>query len=183
MKLYEFLKITSKEKFPFRLEYEGWSGNVKVIIDTFTGLEEYCFDENGVTELTEFQEIKSSEDSKEIKSKIEALINRPEKAWIDAANDLGIRFIHPYKFKGVNEEEYEVTGLLPEFGTGKGVLITNRKSDEEAVMMADLTNDYSMTGLSPRYYDKYDRESFIETLSEWGWIGEKSKKPDWIKNN
>ena len=183
MKLFEFLEILSKEKFPFRLEYEDWSGNVKVIVDTFIGMEKYCFDENGVTELTEFQEIKSSENSMEIKSKIEDLINRPEKAWIDAANDLGIRFIHPYKFTGVNEEEYEVTGLLPEFGTGKGVLITSRKSDEEAVMMADLTNDYFITGLSPRYYDKYDRESFIETLSDWGWISKESKKPDWIKIN
>ncbi len=183
MKLFEFLDIISKEKFPFRLEYEDWSGNVKVIVDTFTGIEEYCFDENGVTELTEFQEIKSSEDIGEIKSKIEDLINRPEKAWIDASKDLGIRFIHPYKFIGLNNEEYKVTGLLPDFGNGKGVLITNRKSDEEAVIMADLSNDYDMTGLSPRYYDKYNRESFIETLSEWGWKGDVSKKPDWIKNN
>lgn len=183
MKLFEFLELISKEKFPFRLEYEDWSGNVKVIVDTFSGIEEYCFDENGVTELTEFQEIKSTEGLKEIESKILGLINRPEKAWIDAANDLGIRFIHPYKFTGMNKEEYEVAGLLPDFGIGKGVLITNRKSDEEAVIMADLTNDYSTTGLSPRYYDKYDRETFIETLSEWGWKGERSKKPDWIKNN
>ncbi len=183
MKLFEFLELISKEKFPFRLEYVDWSGSVKVIVDTFTGIEEYCFDENGMSEMTEFQEIKSTEDLSEIKFKINDLINRPEKAWIDAANDLGIMFIHPYKFSGVNDEEFEVAGLLPEFGAGKGVLITNRKSDDEAVIMADLTNDYSMTGLSPRYYDKYDRESFIETLSEWGWIGEESKKPNWIKNN
>ncbi len=183
MKLFEFLDIISKEKFPFRLEYEEWSGNVKVIVDTFAGIEEYCFDENGVTELTEFQEIKSTEDISKIESKIGDLKNRPEKAWIEASKDLGIRFIHPYKFTGLNNEEYEVTGLLPDFGNGKGILITNRKSDEEAVIMADMTNDYGVTGLSPRYYDKYDKESFIETLSEWGWIGDETKKPDWIINN
>ena len=180
MKLFEFLNIISKEKFPFRLEYEDWSGNVKVIVDTFTNIEEFCFDENGITELTKFQEIKSSEDISEIESEIDDLINRPEKAWIDASKDLGIRFINPYKFIGLNNKEYEVTGLLPDFGNGKGVLITDRKTDTEAFIMAELEGDYFSTGLNPRYYDKYERESFIETLSDWGWNGDESKKPDWI---
>jgi hypothetical protein len=183
MKLFEFLKILTLEKFPFRLDYEVWSGNVKVIVDTFNEVQEFCFDEDGITEITEFQEIKSTEDSNEINSKIEDLKDRPLRSWIDASKDLGIKFIHPYKFKGLNGNEYEVTGLLPEFGSGKGMLITDRKSDDEAVLMADLSNEYGMTGLSPRYYDQYDRESFIETLSEWGWIGDISKKPKWIKDN
>ena len=182
MKLFEFLKIISKEEFPFRLEYQDWSGSVKVMVNTFTGLEEYCFDENGITELTEFEEKEATEDISKINSKIKDLIDRPERAWIEASKDLGIRFIHPYKFIGLNGEEYEVEELLPDFGRGKGALITSRKSDEEAVIMADLTNDYFMSGLSPRYYDKYDREHVIDTLSDWGWIGEEQKKPDWIKN-
>jgi len=182
MKLFEFLGIINKEEFPFRLEYQSWSGNVKVIVDTFNGLEEYYFNENGVTQFTGFQEKKYTENIAEINSKISDLIDRPERAWIEASKDLGIRFIHPYKFTGLNGEEYEVAGLLPDFGRGKGALITNRKTDEEANIMADLTNDYFMSGLNPCYYDKYDRECFIDTLSDWRWIGEKQKKPDWIKN-
>ena len=182
MKLFEFLTMIDKEKFPFRLEYESWSGNIKVIVDTFCGIEEYCFDENGVTQFTEFQEKKCTEDTAEINSRIIELKDRPERAWIEASKDLGVRFIHPYKFTGLNGKEYEVEGLLPDFGSGKGALITSRKSDDEAVIMADLTNDYFMSGLSPRYYDKYDREHIIETLSDWGWIGEKQNKPDWLKN-
>ena len=182
MKLFEFLKIISKEKFPFRIEYQDWSGYIKVVVDTFTALEEYCFDENGVTVLTGFQEKASTEDMAKIDTKIRELINRPERVWIEAAKDLGIRFISPYQFIGLNGKEYEVAGLLPDFGSEKGVLITNRKTDEEAVIMAELENDYIMPGLNPYYYDKYDRERFIETLSDWGWIGEKQKQPDWIKN-
>ena len=182
MKLFEFLEIIKKEKFPFRLESESWSGNVKVIIDTFSGLEEYCFDESGVTRFTEFQEKKHTEDIAEINSKIRELIDRPERVWIEASNDLGIRFIHPYKFTGLNGEEYEVAGLLPDFGSGKGALITNRKTDEEAKIMAGLTKDYFMSGLNPRYYDKYYREYIIEALSDWGWIGEEQNEPDWIKS-
>jgi hypothetical protein len=182
MRLFEFLEIIDKEGFPFRLEYQGWSRNVKVIVDTFSGLEEYYFDESGVTQFTEFREEKYSEDTTEINSKIQELIDRPERTWIEASKDLEIRFIHPYKFTGLNGKEYEVEGLLPDFGSGKGTLITSRKSDKEAIIMADLTNDYFMSGLSPRYYDKYDREQIIETLSDWGWIGEKQKKPNWLKN-
>jgi hypothetical protein len=103
-----------------------------------------------------------------------------ESAWIEASKDLGFRFIHPYKFTGLDGKDYEVDGLIPDFGYGKGALITSRKTDEEAILMADLTNDYLISGLSPRYYDKYDREIIIETLSDWGWKGEEQKKPDWI---
>lgn len=182
MKLFEFLETISKEKFPFKLEYEEWNGNVKVIVDTFSRIEQYLFNENGVIEHTEYNEVKTIVDKEEIESKIIDLINRPEKAWIEASQDLGISFIHPYRFTGLNGEKYQITGLLPDFGSGKGVLITDRKSDEESVLMADLTNDYFTTGLSPRYYDIYDRDLFIETLSEWGWIG-KGEKPNWIKIN
>jgi hypothetical protein len=98
--------------------------------------------------------------------------------WLKAAEDLGIKFISPYKFIGVNNQEYEVDGLLPEFGYGKGVLITSRHTDDEAVTMADISNDYMLTGLSPKYYDTYDRKHLIDTLPEWGWIGK--EKPNWL---
>ena len=183
MKLFEFLETVSKEKFPFRLEYQEWSGSVKVIVDTFSKIEEYCFDQEGMWEYGEYLEGQITDDKHEMQSKINDLINRPEKVWIDAANDLGIEFIYPYNFIGIDGQEYQVTGLLPEFGDRKGVMIMDRKTDADAVLMADLTNEYEMAGLSSRYYDKYDRESFIETLSEWGWKGDESKKPNWIKED
>jgi len=180
MKLFEFLKILNKEKFPFQLEYQDWSGNILVKVETFSNIEIYSFNEDGIFDHTEYIESNTTEDENVIIAKITDLINRPERAWIDASKDLGIEFIHPYIFKGLNDVEYEVTGLLPEFGFDKGVIISTRKSDEEAVLMADLANEYLMTALNPNSYDKYDRALFIETLNEWGWIG-KGKKPIWIK--
>lgn len=73
MKLFDFLEIINKEEFPFRLEYESWSGNIKVIVDTFNGFEEYCFDEVGIIQFTEFQEKRNTEEIMEIKSKINEL--------------------------------------------------------------------------------------------------------------
>jgi len=80
---------------------------------------------------------------------------------------------------GIDNLEYEATGLLPDFGHGKGVLITSRKDDDEVFIMADLTNDYHLTCLNPVYYDNYNRENIVETLAKWGWIG-KTEKPNWL---
>ncbi|MBE3674166.1 hypothetical protein PPAR_a2292 [Pseudoalteromonas paragorgicola KMM 3548] len=82
---------------------------------------------------------------------------------------MGIEFVSPYIFTGSDGNEYQVTGLLPQFGSGKGVIITSRKDDEEAYLESTRLSDHFQTGLSPHYYDKYHRENFIETLKDWGW--------------
>jgi hypothetical protein len=124
-------------------------------------------------------EVFSTEDRTIINQKIDGLINRPLNAWINASKDLGIEFIQPYFFTGIDGENYKVTGLLPEFGSGKGTIIISRKDGERADLMAELTNDYFMSALNPTYYDKYNRELFVDTLSDWGWIG-KGDPPEWI---
>jgi hypothetical protein len=179
MKLFEFLKLLDNEKYPFKIDYLVWIGYIRVTVNTFSKTEIYDFDENGIVDYTELTETISTEDQKTINSKILDLIDRPTRTWIEASNDLNIRFIHPYIFKGVDNNEYQATGLLPDFGFGKGVLITSRKDDDEVSKMAEITNEYFMTGLNPYHYDKYDRLSIIETLSDWGWIGN-GEKPNWI---
>lgn len=84
--------------------------------------------------------------------RLKLLIDRPQKAWIQAAADLNIEFIAP------NGEEYEVPGLLPEFGTSKGVIITDRKVDDEVIYQIELSKEYYTSGLNPRYYDNYNRK-------------------------
>jgi hypothetical protein len=121
----------------------------------------------------------STENKKIIFEKIRDLKNRSSRVWSEAAVDLGVKFVSPYKFIGINGKEYEVDGLLPEFGFGKGVLITSRHTNEDAVLMAEESNEYMIPGLNPTYYETYDRQHFIETLSDWGWIGH-GNKPNWI---
>jgi len=182
MKLFKFLEIISKEQFPFRLEYNESIGEVIVIVDTFTKVIEYSFNKNGITSLDEFEEVSSTEEPEEMASKIMDLIDRPQRSWIEASSDLGIRFIYPYQIIDTNGMKHEFTGLLPDFGIAKGALITSRKTYEDASAIADLTNDYTISGLNPIYYDKYDRELFIDTFSDWGWIGDDSEKPEWVED-
>lgn len=183
MKLFKFLKMLEHENLQFRLEYEGYSNSIKVIVDTFMNYEIYTFNKNGITNFLELQEVKDTEDINYIKHKIENLKDRSLKAWKTASKDLGIEFIHPYIFKGIDGEEYEAVGLLPDFGNGKGVILTDRKTSDDVFFMANLMNDFHITLLIPRYYEVYDRERFIQTLSDWGWIGTESQKPDWLIEN
>ncbi len=179
MTIFDFLAVLSKEKYSYKIEHIEWSNSLKVTVDTFSKIEIYEFNEGGVTQYTELLEASNTENKKTIFDKIQDLENRSSRMWAEAAVDLGIAFISPHKFTGVNGEEYEVDGLLPEFGFGKGVLITSRHTNEEAVFMAEQSNEYMMTSLSPRYYETYNRQHIVETLSEWGWIGQ-GNKPEWV---
>jgi len=181
MKLFDFLKLLTTEKFPFKLEHVEWSNHVKVTVDTFSRIEIYEFDDSGITQYTELQEVTTTEDQNVMEQKLQELENRPSNAWIEAAADLQIKFVHPYKFIGVDGNEHVATGLLPDFGRGKGTLITSRKDADEVFIMADLSNDYRLSILNPVYYDQYDREQIINTLSDWGWIG-RGERPDWMRS-
>ncbi len=180
MKLFDFLKLLTTEKLPFRIEYIDWCENIRVTVDTFSKIEIYEFKDNGIVEFLELTETITTEDDNLITARVQDLINRPLRTWIRAAEDLGIKFIYPYKFVGLDNVEYEATGLLPDFGHGKGVLITSRKDDYEVSIMAELSGDYFLAGLSPIYYDNYNRDNIIRALSDFGW-NSRSEKPEWLK--
>ncbi len=59
---------------------------------------------------------------------------------------------------------------LPDFGPPVGTLLLCRFDDDELDELADET-EYFMSGLSCDYYEPYNRERFIRTLSDWGWYG------------
>jgi len=35
------------------------------------------------------------------------------------------------------------------------------------------------SALNPFHYDHYDRDNFIETLTDWGYFGQPENKPEW----
>ena len=121
MTLFDFLKLLTSEKYPFKIEYVDWCENVRVTVDTFSKIEIYEFKESGIVEFSELTETITTEDTNLIVTKAEDLIDRPLRTWVKAAQDLGFTFIYPYKFVGLDNVEYEATGLLPDFGHGKGV--------------------------------------------------------------
>jgi len=170
MKLFEFLERISQEKFPIRLEYnENW---VNVEVNAFYERWVVSFDEEGFLDFVIYKDIDAPDN--ENADILEELFNRPENSWKDAASDLGIEFISPFKFIGTDNKEYEITGLLPQFGSINGALITYRKDDEEASL-----EGYHSSALNPVYYDRYNRKLFIETLKDWGWYANEDA-PAWF---
>jgi len=96
-------------------------------------------------------------------------------AWRDAADDLGIRFESPFalEYRGTT---YWCAGWLPDFGNPKGTIIVSRHSLDDVFDVADEYGFYT-SGLSPYYYESYDRKRFSETLNDWGWFGEGGDPP------
>jgi len=103
---------------------------------------------------------------------------RMARAWRAAARDLQVRFESPYamEYKGT---VYWCSGWLPDFGGPLGAIIAGLETAEEIFDVADALG-YFASGLNPLYYECYDRESFIETLNDWGWFGDPANAPTWF---
>jgi len=95
-------------------------------------------------------------------------------SWSKAAKDLGFRFVSPFEI-----EQVSFTGLVEGFGSSKGTLIFVN-SDEGTSPWASIAtkNGYGYSCLSS-HYEEYDRESFIDTLNDWGWSKPDQNPPTW----
>lgn len=176
MKLLEFLNQVSKDKFDIQIKYFNYGSLFEVEVDAIYEKWVVSFDKSGdFSSYTRFGELETKIENPD---GLIGLFDRPQKVWEEAAKDLGITFIGPYKFS-VEGNWYCITGLLPDFGSGTGTLIMTRKDDDEACFMASVAK-YHTSVLSPYHYDRYDRDRFIETLTDWGWFG-KGEPPTWFK--
>jgi|CXWL01.1.fsa_nt_gi hypothetical protein len=110
---------------------------------------------------------------------LDSLFGRMGKAWVEAARDLEIEFVRPFVLIGEGGREVRCAGLLPQFGGPKGTVIVSREDPDEASELAEAQGYYT-SGLNPRIYESYDREIFVETLSDWGWHGSEAQRPTWL---
>jgi hypothetical protein len=99
-------------------------------------------------------------------------------AWRRAAEDLGVRFESPFSIEH-SGTVYWCSGWLPDFGCPRGTVIAGRHCVDDFFDVSDALGYYS-SGLSPFYYEAYDRERFVETLNDWGWFGPPALAPEWF---
>ncbi len=100
------------------------------------------------------------------------------KAWLEASKDLKINIEAPFVLKTDNVEiKYDL--LIKEFGSKMGTLIITIDN------MSDFDNakklGYYCSALNPFHYENYNRENFIETLTDWGYFGKQQNKPEWYE--
>ena len=100
-------------------------------------------------------------------------------AWLDAANDLGIRVQHPFTFATTAGATATTGGVfLPDFGNPEGTLLTCRFDGDDVHELADQT-PYFRSALNPKSYEPYRRGLYLDTLNDWGWFGDPSNRPSW----
>jgi hypothetical protein len=109
--------------------------------------------------------------------------NKLLKEWEAARDDLGINIVAPYEVALGNSRKIHADIFVPDFGHDNGTLIFR---DTEAVWphreeLSKLGYGYSvLEEPSADVEHLYDREPFIEMLSEWGWTGNEADKPEWL---
>jgi len=98
------------------------------------------------------------------------------KAWEKASKDLDIQIETPFLLKTDNGEiRYDL--LIKNFGSELGTLIITTDNMSEFDKAEKF--GFYCSALNPFYYENYDRENYIETLTDWGYFGKQENKPEW----
>jgi len=99
-------------------------------------------------------------------------------AWLVASADLGIQVTIPFALPRETGEQVPYLLLIHSFGSKLGTVITTTSDDfEDGFEVAEL-HGYYASGLNPLHYSKYDRDTFVGALTDWGWFGA-SPPPSW----
>ena len=98
-------------------------------------------------------------------------------AWLEAGKDLGVNVIHSYDLES-QEQIYHYIVLITDFGSAKGTLILSLEADKSAIKKGS-EEGFFVSQLSEDSYGFYNKSSFIDTLNDWGYFGERSACPLW----
>ena len=98
------------------------------------------------------------------------------KRWLEAANDLGFKFIPDFTLQdGADNLTY--LGLVPEFGGDRGMLIITERESSRHIRAAEQ-HGYGYSCMS-EHFEPYDRDTYVELLNDWGWSGPPDCRPAW----
>ena len=103
------------------------------------------------------------------------------RAWLDAADDLGIDVVAPFTLR-VDEQEVHCIALIPDFGAVNGMVVL-QGGVAEWEEVRELLDAASKLGYGFSFlrdsYRRYDRGLFVDTLNDWGWRTETRAAPEW----
>jgi hypothetical protein len=98
-----------------------------------------------------------------------------------ARDDLGIEIVAPYEVELPEGTKIRADVLLRNFGGRNGTLIFT-STNGVAPYGDQLCNlHYGVSVLEEPGTANYDRDVFVDMLSEWEWTGSEAAKPNWIK--
>ena len=100
-------------------------------------------------------------------------------AWHSAADDLGIEIVAPCEVDLGKLGVLHATALVRNFGAKNGMVVDPAWTILEPFCDALLKAGY---GYSAIELGKYERSSMIDVLRDWGWVGSRRTKPQWLKH-
>jgi len=104
-------------------------------------------------------------------------------AWQAASLALGVRISTAKVFTHADGTTLCFPVHLPDFGEANGMLLwTGSLTDDPMVQrVRDVARARGCTVavVNPEVYSTYDRELFISTLNDWGFVGPPERRPEW----
>ena len=103
---------------------------------------------------------------------------------MNAKTDLGLDIVAPYWLKLNDTTELKVELLVKNFGGGLGTLIVTDYAQIKPYIERLQSLGYGFSVLeepNDKTSQTYDRETFVELLSDWGWTGARADKPQWLR--
>ena len=97
------------------------------------------------------------------------------KAWLEAATDLGILVVAPFRLDVGEGEIVWFEAHIANFGSPNGTVVGNIEAPVPGVRQID---GYFASDLGPAYR-RYYRQYFMDTLNDWGWFGKDGQQPSW----
>jgi hypothetical protein len=108
-------------------------------------------------------------------------MNKMQEHLLRAGNELGIKVIVPFELSLASGKKLSAEALLPELSNPKGIIVSQSMTDFLAICDELKKLGYGLSVYAePSSNEKYDVENYKEMFIEWGWSGDKAKKPDWM---
>ncbi len=104
-------------------------------------------------------------------------------AWKKAALELNLELEIPFYY-GSNIEKPKLGLIVKQFGSKLGTLILDI-DDFDGIEELEPVRilGYYCSALNSEAYENFEREIFIETLTDWGYYGQIDDKPDWYEGH
>jgi len=99
--------------------------------------------------------------------------DRVAAAWLEAADDLGVRVETGGGLSDHEGRRYDFVVVLPDFGgPGGAAVLVDRPDSVHMVRLRRLAKSHGVFLSFVRDgYESYDRDLFIVTLNDWQWHG------------
>lgn len=109
-------------------------------------------------------------------------IENVQAAWRIASLELQFDFIAPYELEA-DGRTFLYHGFVPDFGGLHGTLFITCENFHESLgdaMRVASEAGFFCSQISASVYGRYERDVFIEVLSDWSWMRKDRSPPDWL---